>query len=178
MTALQQRRTTREMSPGALTEQQLSDILWCADGVNRPPNGRTAPSALSVYPVEIYVVLPEGIYLYDPTRHELKGVAAGDLRNTMGGQDFAVAAPLNLVFVMDAAKYQNVAAAAKSAAEDQARWAALEAGSQAQNIYLYCAAEKLAAVIRAGVDTSKFTAAAGLRPTQKIIVAQTVGRLR
>jgi SagB-type dehydrogenase family enzyme len=178
MAALQARKTTREMTAAPLSPRQVSEVLWCANGVNRQPNGRTTPSALSVYSVEIYVVLPDGIYLYEPARHELRGIVAGDFRKTMGGQDFTQIAPLNLVFVTDTAKFQQVAAAAKSSPEDQLRWAALEAGSQAQNVYLYCAAEKLAAVIRAGVDTAKFSEAARLRPTQKIIAAQTVGQMQ
>ena len=178
MAALQHRKTSREMGPGPLTEQQISEILWSADGVNRPPNGRTSPSALSVYPVEIYVVLETGIYVYEPSRQELRGVAAGDHRKTMGGQDFAQTAPLNLVFVMDSGKYQANQSTAKSNPEDQMRWASVEAGAQAQNVYLYCAAEKLAAVIRAGVDSAKFAAAAKLRPTQKVIIAQTIGQPR
>jgi len=178
MAALQHRKTTREVSTAALSPQQISEALWCADGLNRPPNGRTAPSALSVYSVDIYVILADGIFIYQPAPHALKQVAAGDCRKTMGGQEFAQTAPLNLVFVQDSAKFQAVAAAARSTPEDQLRWGSLEAGSQAQNVYLYCAAEKLAAVIRAGVDTAKFAEAAQLRPTQRILAAQTIGQAR
>lgn len=178
MAALQQRRTNRDMGASPLSAQQLSEVLWSADGVNRPPNGRTSPSALSVYPVEIYVVVESGIYVYEPSRHELRGVAAGDHRKTMGGQEFAQAAPLNLVFVLDTGRYAANQGTAKSTPEDQMRWASVEAGAQAQNVHLYCAAQKLAAVIRAGVDSAKFAAAAGLGPTQKVVVAQTIGQPR
>ena len=87
------------MSDKKLTLQQLSDLLWAADGVNRPDGKRTSPAAMGIYCVDIYVVLPEGVYLYDAAKHELKPVAKGDFRKFAGMQDFVFIAPLNLVYV-------------------------------------------------------------------------------
>ena len=80
MQALKKRKSTRDISDKKLTLQQLSDLLWAADGVNRPDGKRTSPAAMGIYCVDIYAVLPEGIYLYDPAKHELKSVAKGDFR--------------------------------------------------------------------------------------------------
>ena len=88
MQALKKRKSTREFTDKRLTLQQLSDLLWAADGVNRPNGKRTAPAAMAMYSVDIYAVLPEGVYLYDVAKHELRLVAEGDHRKLAGTQDF------------------------------------------------------------------------------------------
>ena len=99
MQALKKRKSTRDILDKKLTMQQLSDLLWAADGVNRPDGKRTSPAAMGIYCVDIYAVLPEGVYLYDSAKHELKPVAKGDFRKLAGMQDFVFIAPLNLVYV-------------------------------------------------------------------------------
>jgi hypothetical protein len=85
MKALHQRRTTREISDRKLPLQTLSDLLWAACGVNRKKGpfdipGRTAASASNSQEIDLYVAMPEGVYLYDPFYHRLNPVAKGDLR--------------------------------------------------------------------------------------------------
>lgn len=66
MKALSERHSTREFASKALNLSDLSDLLWAANGINRSDSGkRTAPSALNKQDVDVYVVLPEGSYLYD-----------------------------------------------------------------------------------------------------------------
>ena len=61
--ALRNRRSWREYNPGALSLEELSGIVWAAAGENRPEEGRlTAPSALALYPVRLYVFFAEGVY--------------------------------------------------------------------------------------------------------------------
>ena len=72
MNALSERHSTREYAAKALTSADLSDLLWAANGVNRPADGkRTAPSAMNKQDVDVYVVLPQGTYLYDAKAHQL-----------------------------------------------------------------------------------------------------------
>ena len=81
MNALSERHSTREYAAKALTSADLSDLLWAANGVNRPADGkRTAPSAMNKQDVDVYVVLPQGTYLYDAKAHQLNLVAEGDHR--------------------------------------------------------------------------------------------------
>lgn len=77
--ALEGRHSTREFSNKALTNKQLSKILWAANGINRPDTGgRVNPAAHGKYFVDVYAITADGIYCYDPTAHKLVLIAAGD----------------------------------------------------------------------------------------------------
>lgn len=170
MRALQLRQSTRSFADRPLELQQLSNLLWAADGINRPESGkRTAPSAMSWHEIDIYVALPEAAYRYDPQAHGLLPVAAGDLRALTGGQAFVAGAPVNLVYVADAARQ------GRAADEDKRLYSWANTGFIAQNVYLYCAARGLAVVVRGSVDRPPLARALKLRPEQRIILAQTVG---
>jgi SagB-type dehydrogenase family enzyme len=176
MKALKQRKTDREFSDKKLTAQQLSEVLWAADGVNREDGKRTSPSAMARYPVDIYAVLAEGVYFYDVAKHELVPVAEGDFRSQTGSQPFVATAPLNVVFVASLDRFSDPRRPGREMPDEvKMQWAALEAGCQSQNIYLYCASEGLATVIRGMVDKEKLAPTMKLKPGQVIICAQTVG---
>jgi hypothetical protein len=85
MQALQRRQSQREFADGNLTEQQLSNLLWAAGGVNRPElGGRTTPSAMNAQELRIYAALPRGLFLYEPQAHRLQLVVAHDVRASPG----------------------------------------------------------------------------------------------
>jgi nitroreductase len=63
----------------------------------------------------------------------------------------------------------------RASEEDKLRWSSADAGFIAQNVYLYCASQGLAVVVRGMVDRGILTKELKLRPEQKIILAQTVG---
>ena len=174
MEALRKRKSTRDISDKKLTLQQLSDLLWSADGTNRPDGKRTSPAAMGIYCVDIYAVLPEGIYLYDPAKRELKSVAKGDFRTSAGMQDFVFIAPLNLVYVFTLRNPKESPGPAPVPEEKRKIWGDVEVGCMVQNVYLYCASQGLAAVVRGMVDQKKFSEAVKVKPEQ-IIVAQTIG---
>jgi nitroreductase len=132
--------------------------------------GGDPPSASNRQSVDIYAVLPEGTCLYNAKEHRLDLAAAGDLRALAGTQDFAASAPLNLVYVGDYSKFAN------ARDEDKATYTGSETGSIGQNVYLYCASEGLATVIRASIDRPALAKALKLRPEQRIVLAQTVGK--
>jgi nitroreductase len=82
MEALSVKASAREFSEKELSLQDLSDLLWAADGINRPAeNKSTASSAMNAHDVRIYVFMKEGIFLYDAPKHELAPVLAGDFRS-------------------------------------------------------------------------------------------------
>jgi nitroreductase len=174
MAALKKRKTTRDMSDKKLTLQQLSDLLWSADGVNRPDGKRTSPAAMGIYCVDIYVVLPEGIYLYDAAKHELKLVAKGDFRKLAGMQDFVFITPVNLVYVFTLKNPQNSRGPAPVPEEKRKVWGDVEVGCMVQNVSLYCASQGLASVVRGMLDQKKFGETIKVKPEQ-IVVAQTIG---
>jgi SagB-type dehydrogenase family enzyme len=172
MQALKKRKSTRDMSDKKLTLQQLSDLLWSADGVNRPEGKRTSPAAMGIYCVDIYVVLPEGVYLYDSAKHELKSVAKGDFRKAAGVQDFVFITPVNLVYVFTLKTPKN--APGNVSEERRKAWGDVEVGCMVQNVYLYCASQGLASVVRGMLDQKKFGETIKVKPEQ-IVVAQTIG---
>jgi SagB-type dehydrogenase family enzyme len=148
----------------------LSNLLWAAFGVNRPDSGkRTAPSAMNWQEIDIYVATQDGLYVYDAKANALNPVSAQDVRGATGQQPFVKEAPLDLFYVADLAK------TAKAGGDDQTLYTAADTGFIAQNIYLFCASEGLATVVRGGVDRGALAKLAKLRPDQKIILAQTVG---
>ncbi len=170
MQTLRLRQSSRSFDTRPVPLQELSNLLWAANGVNRPETGkRTAPSAMNWQEVDIYVVLQDGAYLYEPRSHTLKPVAVGDFREATGRQSFTKDAPVNLVYVSDKAKMT------RASDEDKALWAGADVGFVAQNVYLYCASEGLAVVVRGMVNREALGAALKLRPEQKIVLAQTVG---
>ena len=88
MQALKDRMSSREYSDRKLSEQTLSNMLWAAFGVSRADGRRTAPSAKNWQEMDIYVVLPEGAYLWDHAKNVLNPVASGDLRGLTGTQAY------------------------------------------------------------------------------------------
>lgn len=169
MQALKERKSSREFSSRPLPPQVLSNLLWAAFGVNRPDGRRTAPSARNMQEIDIYVALPEGLYLYDAKAHRLNPVLAEDVRAATGTQAFVAQAPLNLIYVADYARMGD------QSEQTKAFYAAADTGFIAQNVYLFCASEGLATVVRALVDREKLAARMKLRPDQRITLAQTVG---
>jgi hypothetical protein len=106
MQTLKLRQTSRSFDSKPLPLQELSNLLWAADGINRPDSGRrTAPSAKNVQEVDVYLALPGALYLYEAKTHSLTPVVVKDLRAATGRQDFVKDAPLNLVYV--AGKSEN-----------------------------------------------------------------------
>ena len=170
MQALKERQSSRVFSDRALPPQVLSDLLWAAAGISRPESGkRTAPSARNWQEVEVYAVMASGTYLYDAAGNVLKAIVAGDLRASTGMQDFVAVAPLNLVYVADFTKMKD------SAPEDQALYAGTDTGFISENVYLFCASEGLATVVRGSVDREALAKALQLPAQKKIMLAQTVG---
>ena len=169
MQVLKDRHSTREFSDQKLSPQMLSNLLWAAFGVNRPDGKRTAPSAMNLQEIDIYVATQDGLYVYDAKANALNPVLAQDVRAATGTQSFVKDAAVNLVYVADLGKTGG------GGGEDQILYTAADTGFIAQNVYLFCASEGLAAVVRGSVDRAALAKLIKLRPNQKIILAQTVG---
>ena len=160
MEALSKRSSSREFSPEKLDNQTLSNLLWAAWGYNREDK-RTAPTANDRQEIDLYVVMESGAYLYDARANKLIFVTKEDVRANTGKQDFAGTAPLNIVFVADKTK--------EGAPHT-------DSGFISQNIYLYCASEGLATVVRGWFDADEVKKALNLNDTQSVVLTQTVGK--
>ena len=186
MQALKLRQSTRgNFGPEEkLSLQTLSNLLWAADGVNRPGGHRTAPSAVDWQNIQIYVTTADGLFLYDAPQHVLKVISEKDVRAICGlegsatgpmKQDFAKTAPVSLIYVADMAKTK----AMKWQGEDVgATWSYAGAGAIAQNVYLFCASEGLACILRAMIDPVQIAKVFGLQPDQKPILTSTIGQFK
>lgn len=169
MQALNQRQSARAFATEKLPPQMLSNLLWAAWGVNRPDGRRTAPSASNRQEIDVYVAAADALYLYEPKTHVLQPVVAGDLRPLTGVQAFVKDAAINLVYVADTARM------GKGTEEQMSLYMGADSGVIVQNVYLYCASEGLATVVRAMVNRPELAKAMKLRPEQRIVLTQTVG---
>ncbi len=162
MKAIAERRSAREFDSKPLSDQTLSNLLWAAYGFNRPYM-RTVASDHNKQEFDLYVALEKGTYRYLALEHELEPVAAGDLRPLTGKQEFVKTAPLNLVYVYDMDKQTDT------------NGAYTDCGLIAQNVYLVCASEGLASVLRVYIDFEALGKALKLSDRKKILYSQTVG---
>ncbi|MFW5741339.1 MAG: SagB/ThcOx family dehydrogenase [Myxococcota bacterium] len=142
-TALFERRSIRRYTDEALSDAQLSRLLWAAQGVTSATGNRTAPSAGALYPLEVHVLAPDGVFRYEPRSHALEQLSGEDRRDEMAeaavGQswvaDGAAVVVIGAVVARTASKYGDRAE----------RYAHLEAGAAAQNLLLEVVALELGA---------------------------------
>jgi len=180
LAALRERRTTRNISTEKLSPQELSNLLWAAFGVNRQEGpfgtpGRTAASASNSQEIDLYVALPEGVYLYEAIPHRLNPVVAGDFR-ARSGRRAAATAPVNIFYIVDIAKYSKAPFQEPGLKdpEVQKSYYYVATGLIAQNVYLYAASQGLAAHFH-NCDKLNTAREFKLRPEQRVLFAQTVG---
>lgn len=145
--ALNKRRSLRKLKNTDLTLQDISNILWCANGVNAIGEDgrlwRTAPSARNHQEIDVYVLSKDGTYLYDYVCNQLIAVNDEDIRTKVAKQEFVGKSSYIICLVANYAKmksykwWQFV---------KRFRYACIDTGYVSQNIYLYCAAYKLRTV--------------------------------
>ncbi len=160
MEAYKQRRSERTFGTKELSRQDLADLLWTAQGVNRPDGRLTMPSCMNWQEIRLYVFDRQGVSLYDPKTHSLQTVAEGDKRQLIAGrQDFVMQAPVSLLMVADLEKNGHTDARSRE-------MAAVDAGICTQNICLFCAAAGLSTVPRASMEHDKISELLGLTANQ------------
>ncbi len=183
--ALEQRKTTREIASTPLSTQQISNLLWAANGVNRKTSafglpGRTAGSASNSQEIDIYVALKEGIYRYDAFKNILEPIVTGDFRAsalTPGQRGFVASAPVQLIYVVDIHRLTHTAGFEEPGlhdAEVQKSYYFVDTGLIAANVYLFAASQGLAAWFH-NCDKNGLAKQLGLTAEQRVLFAQSVG---
>jgi len=167
MKALDVRASVREWSSQQLSLEDLSDLLWAANGVNRPAEGkRTASSSTNAQDIDIYAFTEDGIFLYDAKNHFLNPLVSGDHRDLPGLTD----APLNFVLITDISRYRYGDDA------DRLGWARINCGIVSQNISLFCAGTGLKTRPRASCPgADKIRELLKLSDTQHILLNHPLG---
>jgi SagB-type dehydrogenase family enzyme len=162
MQAFEKRASASGFTSDKLKLQDLSDLLWAADGINRPDlKKRTAPSAMNAQDIDLYVFMAEGVYIYNAAGQTLEPIVSGDQRLLVAGRqaDFANAAVI-LLMVSDISRFPG--------GEDTGKlsMAAMDAGLVSQNISLFCAGVGLSTRPRATMDQVKLKEILKLKDSQ------------
>lgn len=175
--ALAQRRSIRAFAPTELSQGELGQLLWAAQGITDPRLGhRTAPSAGALYPLELYVVTPDGAVRYAPRSHATQQIAVGDLRPKLAdaalGQDAVREAPVAIVVTAVPAR------TARKYGARADRYVALEAGHAAENVLLEATALGLGAVPIGAFDDEDVRSVLRLPPDEQPLYILPVGNPR
>jgi SagB-type dehydrogenase family enzyme len=170
------RRSHRDFSPQPLTLEQISQLVWAAQGQNTISRYRTAPSAGATYPLELFVVSGEGLFHYLPAKHSLEKLSDQDLRTTLTsagwGQNFIEEAPLTLVFAAEFAR------TTRRYGERGIRYVYMEAGHAAQNVHLQAESLGLGSVAVGAFDDASVSKVLSLPDHLEPIYMVVVGYCR
>lgn len=173
MQALSERKSDRSFASRPIPMEILSNLLWAACGINRPDSGkRTAPSALDQQEIDVYVATAQGLFRYQPQGHTLVQILNQDIRALTGKQGYAAEAPVNLIYVAD---FSGIGLKMILSKEEKQFYAAADTGFISQNVYLYCASAGLATVVRGWINKESLAKVMQLKPSQQIMLAQSVG---
>jgi SagB-type dehydrogenase family enzyme len=168
------RRSLRDFSDRELTRDEVAQLLWSAQGVTSPDGYRTAPSAGALYPLTLYVALPDGVHRYHPNGHRAERMTGVDLRQDLAktalSESPALAAPALFVVTatvsITAAKYDGLAE----------RYVLLEAGHATQNLLLMAVALGLGGVPLGALDDEATREVLDLPGEDRVIYLVPVGR--
>jgi SagB-type dehydrogenase family enzyme len=174
--ALAARRSHRDFTPQPLTELEISQLLWAAQGVTAEWGARTAPSAGGLYPLELYLLTPDAYRHYRPEGHRVELLALEDLRPEAAAaalhQPAVGAAALAIVIT---AVYARTV---KKYGARGRRYVELEAGHAAQNVLLQAVSLGLAAVPIGSFDDQRLAQALRLPSDRAPLYIVAVGHAR
>lgn len=177
--ALEHRRSSRECLNESISRENLSLILWSAQGITDPASGkRTAPSAMHSYPLTLYIAVSNvtgvspGVYTYAPGTHSIVPYldAAGKDRVLHAiGQRQAQSAPVTIVVSGNSTVFRE----RMPSSEDVIRHISLEAGHVVQNILLMETSRGMAGVPFTGFNTSAVDEQLGISGNNHVVYAVT-----
>lgn len=170
MEALNQRHSSDNFQAKELSLQDLSNLLWAANGINRENGKRTAPSALNAQDVEIYVALADGVYKYDAVNLKLVFISSKDCRELAQSAKNTTLPPCMLYLVTNGSKYP--AQIPTEHAEDMGR---IDVGIVSQNISIYCAGMGLGTRPRASMKQDELREILKLGDKELLVLNHPIG---
>jgi len=186
METLSVKASAQEWSDKELNLQDLSDLVWAANGINRPESKKyTASSALNAHDVDLYLFMKDGVYIYDADSHTLKPVLDGDFRSHIvmvplsrpgdaarpqqPPRPAVSDTPVQIILISDCSRFRA------GTKEQKYEWGAIDAGIVSQNISLFCAATGLKTRPRALMDRDEIRKLLNLKETQYVFLNHPVG---
>jgi hypothetical protein len=186
METLSVKASAQEWSDKELNLQDLSDLMWAANGINRPESKKyTASSALNAHDVDLYLFMKDGVYIYDADSHTLKAVLDGDFRSHVMMVPLSRSGdverpppplrpavsdpPVQIILISDCSRFRA------GTEEQKYEWGAIDAGIVSQNISLFCAATGLKTRPRALIDREEIRKLLNLKETQYVFLNHPVG---
>lgn len=171
--ALKNRQSIRSFDTSKdLSTQTLANLLWTATGVNRESGKLTVPSTRNWQEITVYVATKNGVYKYDTKAHKLTPVIKNDIRANCGVQSFVKNAPVCLIYVAELSKMKD----SRDSRDQTLMYAAVDSGFISQNVYLFCASEKMATVVLGGVKKDDLATLIKLdKENQLLLFTQPVG---
>jgi SagB-type dehydrogenase family enzyme len=159
---------------GKLSNEELSQILWAASGLNRDGKGWTVPMGMGLKPYcKIYVAIDSGTFLYDKENHKLVEVSDKDIRSKIVNQEFAKTSPCSLIFVTDMEILQRTYERDKDLAY---HFASVATGAMTQQVYLVAASMKLGTRYLYGIDRAFIHEELKLPKEDSAICVLTIGK--
>lgn len=172
--ALAQRRSVRKYGARALTMQEVSQLLWAAQGITASWGGRTAPSAGALYPLELYLAagnvkgLARGLYHYAPAESALRLVRGGDARQAL------FKACLRQGCVRDAPVVLIIACVESRTARKYGgratRYVDIEVGAVCQSVHLQCESLGLGTVAVGAFHDRAVSRVMGEKPAPRLLM--------
>lgn len=174
---LWQRRSVRSFSSKTLSDNEISQLLFAAQGISDTQRSlRTAPSAGATYPLETYLVTADGLYHYLPDKHALRMLKSGDIRSELSaaalGQNAIREAPAIIIF---SAIFERTTGRYR---DRGVRYVYIEVGHAAQNVHLMAVALGLASVPIGAFDDAKVARIIGVSQSEKVLYLIPVGKAR
>lgn len=189
--ALRQRKSSRTFSDEPLSDQDLVNLLWAADGITHDNGRRTTPSALDWREIDIYLLKANGIWHWVPEKNGLIFCELNDIRSaSILAQPTLHIAPVHIIYVANHARTESFVSRlgekviekiqpknwTKAKVEEMRNRAMiLDVGVKLQAVYLAASAMNLACVARTGFDRDHLEKLLHLGSEEHIIAAQSVG---
>ena len=149
MEALKNRKSTRSFADKQITKQDLSNMLWAADGINRENGGKTVPL---LGDIEIYIASELGVHVYEPKKHILEKIISEDIRLEISEQSAVKQAPIVFIYAIDDNSFADYMIKAMKEAHGMDFYYGNQTAYSTQNVYLYACSNNMNAVVIGGFN--------------------------
>lgn len=170
--ALKQRKSARSFSEKQITDQDLSNLLWSAAGINRTNGKRTVPL---LGDIAVYVAMDSGVYFYNAENHELEHKLTKDIRREISPQSTVKKAPIVFILTIDDSSFSVFMKSAMKKAHGMDFYHGNQVAYSTQNIYLYACSNNMNSVIIGQLYSGKIDKMLGFKKSQKSYLLQLVG---